>query len=180
MNSFDPDIEECHYLQGFVWRKMYLTEHAYRNLIALVCVNALAIIPTILLNALVIFVVATRRPLQTTSNILLACLAVTDLLTGLVVQPISIAVDVRRFFGIQPFCTLETVCSIALFSLCYASLSHLVLISIDRYVAVKDALRYREIVSKKRITKGVLVAWSIAVVFTIQSGNCLGSNRQWV
>ena len=105
-NSYDPDIEECHYLQGLVWRKMYLTEHTYRNLVAVICVNSLAIIPTILLNALVIFVVATRRPLQTTSNILLACLAGTDLLAGLVVEPLVIAVNVQRIFGVQPFCAL--------------------------------------------------------------------------
>ena len=167
-NSSDPDIEECHYLRGFVWRKMYLTDHTYRNLIALVCVNSLAIIPTILLNALVIFVVATRHRLQTTSNILLACLAGTDLLAGVVVQPIIIAVGFQRIFDVQSFCTLETVRTIAIFAQSYASLGHLVLISIDRYIAIKDPLRYREIVTKKRIKKAVLVAWAIAVVLIIK------------
>ena len=167
-NLPDPDIEECRYLQGFVWRKMYLTEHTYKNLVALICVNSLAITPTILLNALVIFVVATKHRLQTTSNILLACLAGTDFLAGLVVQPIAIAEHVKLASGFEPFCTLQTVRVIAYFVVCYVSLSHLALISIDRYVAIKDALRYQEIVTKKRIKKGVSVAWAIAVVLTIQ------------
>ena len=168
-NSPDPEMEECQYLQGFVWRKTYLTEHTYRSLVALICVNSLAIIPTILLNALVIFVVATRRRLQSNSNILLACLAGTDLLAGLVAEPIAIAVEVKRAFGLEPFCTVETVCAIlALCAPCYASFSHLVLISIDRYIATKDALRYREIVTKQRIKNGVLVAWAITVALTIQ------------
>ena len=167
-NSTDSEMEECQYLQSLVWRKTYLTEHTYRSLVALICVNSLAIIPTILLNALVIFVVATRRRLQSNSNILLACLAGTDLLTGLVVEPINIAVEVKRAFGIEPFCTLETVCAIALCAPCYASYSHLLLISIDRYIATKDALRYREIVTKQRIKNGVLAAWAITVALTIQ------------
>ncbi|KAL9972751.1 hypothetical protein ACROYT_G019116 [Oculina patagonica] len=164
-NSSDPDIEECHHLQGLVWHKTYLTEHTYRHLVVLICVNSLAVVFTILLNALVIFVVTTRRRLQTNSNILLACLAGTDLLVGLTVQPIGIAGLAKRAFGIQPFCTVETVFAIALFASWYASLSHLVLISIDRYIAVKDALRYREIVTRQRIKKAVLVAWAIAVFF---------------
>ena len=168
MNSSDPDIEECHYLQAFLWRKTYLTEHTYRNLIALICVNSLAIIPTILLNALVIFVVATRRRLQTNSNILLACLAGTDLLTGETAQPIAVAVGVKRAFGIEPFCKLEKVQIVASFGLACASFSHLLLISIDRYFAIKDALRYREIVTKRGIKKVVLLAWAIAVVLTVQ------------
>ena len=167
-NLFDQDIEKCHYLEGLAWRKTYLTKHTYRSLVALICVNSLAIIPTILLNTLVICVVATRRRLQSNSNILLACLAGTDLLTGLVVEPISIAVEVKRGFGIEPFCTLEKVRVVGHFFSFSASLSHLVLISIDRYIATKDTLRYREIVTKQRIKNGVLVAWAITVVLTIQ------------
>ena len=168
-NLSDQDIiEECHYLQGLVWQKTHLTEQTYRGLVTLICFNSLAIIPTILLNALVIFVVATRHRLQSNSNILLACLAGTDLLAGLVVQPIAIAVEVKRAFGIEPFCKMEKVYSVALTGLIFASLSHLLLISIDRYFAIKDALRYREIITKQRIKNGVLLAWAIAVVFAIQ------------
>ena len=167
-SSSDPNLEECHYLKTFVWQKTYLSEHTNRNLVALICVNSLAIIPTILLNALVIFVVATRRRLQTTSNILLASLAGTDVLSGLVVQPIAIAVEVKRALGVQPFCTLETVRAIALYAQSFASLNHIVLVSIDRYIAVKDALRYQGIVTKARIKKVVSVAWTIAVVLEIQ------------
>ena len=31
MNSPDQGTQECPYLQDFVWRTMYLTEHNYRN-----------------------------------------------------------------------------------------------------------------------------------------------------
>ena len=167
-NSSDPGIEECHYLQGHLWRKTYLTERTHRSLVTLICFNSLAIIPTILLNALVIFVVATRRRLQSNSNILLACLAGTDLLAGLIVQPIAIAVEVKRAFDIEPFCTLEKIYSVAVLVLACASFSHVLLISIDRYIATKYALRYQEIVTKQRIKKGVLVVWVITVLTAIE------------
>ncbi|XP_078381456.1 histamine H2 receptor-like [Oculina patagonica] len=167
-NSSDPDTEDCHYLKDLVWRKTYVTEHTYRHQVALICVNSLAIIPTILLNALVIFVVTTRRRLQTNSNILLACLAGTDLLAGLIVQPIAVAVEVKRAFDIEPFCKLEKVYSVAVLGLACASFSHLLLISIDRYIAIKDSLRYQEIVTKQRIKKCVFLAWVVTVFTTIE------------
>ena len=137
----------------------------------LVCVaiaNLAAIFPTIMLNALVILAVATRQRLKTTSNKLLACLAGTDLLTGLVVQPIAIAVDMKRILGVGPFCVLEKLYQVALSTAGLASSSHLFLISIDRYIAIKHPLRYQEIVTGRRVKRGVLLAWAIAVCFMTQ------------
>ena len=47
-------------------------------------------------------------------------------------------------------------------------LAFLVLISGDRYIAVKFPLRYREIVTGRRIKKAVAVAWVTTVFGTIQ------------
>ena len=168
MNSSDQSKHECPYLQDYVWRKTYLTDHTYRNLVASISVNSVAIIPTILLNALAVFTVTTKRTLQSNSNILLACLAGSDLFAGMVGLTLSVVVNVKRAFSIEPFCALETVTFISLVGPTYVSLGHLVLISVDRYIAIKDALRYRVIVTKQRIKKGVLAAWAIGVYLTIQ------------
>ena len=168
MNSSDQSKHECPYLQDYVWRKTYLTDHTYRNLVASISVNSVAIIPTILLNALAVFTVTTKRTLQSNSNILLACLAGSDLFAGMVGLTITVAVNVKRAFSIEPFCALEAVHFITLYGPTYVSLGHLVLISVDRYIAIKDALRYRVIVTKQRIKKGVLAAWAIGVYLTIQ------------
>ena len=168
MNSSDQGGQECPYLQDYAWRKAYLTDHAYRNLVGLICVNSIAIIPTILFNALAIFAVTTKRSLQSNSNILLVCLAGSDLLAGMVGLPIGVAVNVKRAFAIGPFCALETVHFITLYGPSFVSLGNLVLISVDRYIAIKDALRYQVIVTKQLIKRGVLVAWAIGVYMTIQ------------
>ncbi len=168
-HSFEPtEKEECPYLLGAVWRETYMARDTFINLIAVACITLLSVLPTILLNALVILAVAAKRRLQTNSNILLACLAGTDLLTGLVVYPVAIAVDMKRIFGAGPFCTLEKLFLVALVMVGFASLSHLVLISVDRYIAVKYPLRYENIVTKQRIKIGVVLVWAITVLTTIQ------------
>ena len=152
MNSSDQDKQECRYLRD-VWRKTYLTDHTYRNLVALISVNSVAIIPTILLNALAIFTVTTKHSLQSYSNILLACLAGSHLFAGMVGLTVTVAVNVKRAFSIEPFCPLEAVHFITVYGPTYISLGHLVLISVDRYIAIKDVLRYQVIVTKQWIKK---------------------------
>ena len=55
-----------------------------------ITVNAISCPFVILLNILVMAAVKTNRQLRTKSNVSLACLATTDLVVGLVVQPLQI------------------------------------------------------------------------------------------
>ena len=165
--SFDPKKEECLYLLGVVWQKNYLTENTYILLVFSTVFSLIAVLPTILLNSLVIFAVITRRRLQSNSNILLACLASTDLLTGLVVQPIRIAVEMNRILGVGPFCTIEKMFAASLVVANIASLCHLVLISVDRYIAIKYSLKYQSLVTKHRILFGELLAWAFIMLVAI-------------
>ena len=167
-SSSDLEKEECPYIYDAVWQKSYLTENTYRNLVAITCIRAITLFPTIVLNALVIFVVATRRRLQTNTNILLASLAGTDLLTGLIVQPISIAVEIKRILDDGPFCSLETTFGLLIAQLAFLSLSNLALLSVDRYIAVKYSLRYPGTVTKHRLMASVLLVWALTLVLTVQ------------
>ena len=123
----------------------------------------------ILLNALVIMAIKTKRRLQTRSNILLASLAGTDLVMGLTSQPAFIAREVSRLAD-GPLSVRGTLYSItpnAIVVLCLASIFHLVLISADRFVAMKCSLRYDTIVTKFRITVAVTCSWLIAVTYIV-------------
>lgn len=165
-NSSDQD--KCHHLADYSWQLSYLTDTIFKILVTAIFFHCLAAILTILLDALVIFAMATKRRLQTKSNILLAFLAGTDLLTGLVVHPCGIAVNVKRAFGIGPFCTLETAYVVLFVGQGFVTLTHLVLIRIDRYISIKDPLRYQEIVTTRRIRRAVFLAWIISTLFIFQ------------
>ena len=62
------------------------TDSFYGLLVAAAVLNLAAFPFAIFLNALVMIAVKKKQPLQTHPNILLACLALTDLMVGLVVQ----------------------------------------------------------------------------------------------
>ncbi|KAL9950883.1 hypothetical protein ACROYT_G043454 [Oculina patagonica] len=168
MNSSDEEREECHYLyDGSLWKETYLTEVTFPNLVAITIINLLAVIPAILLNVLIILAVTARNRLQTNSNILVACLAGTHLLGGLVGQPIAIATLLKYIFGDGPFCSIEKAVTVAKLGGGLTSLGTLVLISIDRYIAIKHPLRYRTIVTKQRLITGLALAWTIGFLVTL-------------
>ena len=60
----DRGNKECPYIYDLVWRQEYLTNVTSPYLVAGTVINLLAILPTFLLNALVIVAVATRHRLQ--------------------------------------------------------------------------------------------------------------------
>ena len=161
---------ECPYLKDVAWRDEFLlTEGTYNHLLAIISINSISVLPTVLSNALVIFAVATRGQLRNESTILLACLAGADLLTGLLGQPIRIATEVQRILKKGTFCSaLERVSALSLIWHILATLTHLVLITTDRYIAIKKPLRYREIVTTRRVTVAVISGWAFTIFVTIQ------------
>ena len=132
--------KNCPYITGFVWRQEYLTDVTYPHLVAMVVINLLVVPPTFLLNSLVIVAVATRHRLQSKSNVLVAWLAVTDLLSGLVNHTIAIWAELTRIFSDGPFCRLEKASTVAMIGSFFLSLGSLALISIDRYISIKHPL----------------------------------------
>ena len=95
-------------------------------------------------------------------------MAGTDLFTGLIVQPIAVAVHVKRIISDGPFRFLQTVYEQLWSGSSITSFSHLVLISIDRFIAVKKPLRYQDIVTKQRVTIGAILAWAFTFCLIIE------------
>ena len=160
--------KECHYLSGFVWKKNYLTDETYGILVAIASMNSITVLPTILLNVLTILAVASKERLQTTSHVLLACLVGIDLFGVVTTQSVGIAIEIKRILGDGPFCDLEKAFTVICIGGGFAVLGQIVLISIDRYIAIKHPLRYREMVSRRRVKYGLFLNLFLAVVVTIQ------------
>ena len=124
---------------------------------------------TILFNALVMVAVKTKRRLQTYPNVLLACLALTDLMVGLIIQPLHVSKTIFILQGkdSHEFCDIGLAFTVGLSIFCYASLSHLVLISGERYLAIKHTFTHASVVTKIRIMFCSALAWIAAASFLL-------------
>ena len=120
----------------------------------------------ILMNTLVIFAIKTRRPLQSNYNILLACLAATDMVVGLVSQPLFIAQEIYYLSGasLADYCDFYKTAVFFYMFPSVESLLMLALLSIERYIAMKYSLRYSSLVTTPRLTIVVFCSWIISVI----------------
>ena len=142
----------------------HLSDLSYVILFALIVIHATTCPFTVVLNLLVMIAVKTKARLQSMSNMALACLALTDVMVGLVVQPLFIAHIWNIIQGktTASACSIQTALRFFLYFFCFSSIVHLFLITVDRYIAIM-----RPYVYIQTITKGVLVATALSLALTI-------------
>ncbi|XP_034741642.1 trace amine-associated receptor 13c-like [Etheostoma cragini] len=111
---------------------------------------------TVTLNLLIIISISHFRQLHTPTNILLLSLAVSDLLVGLVLMPGEILKKTSCWFLGDFVCFLYNYLSIII---SVSSLGDIVLISVDRYVAICDPLHYNTRITMNRVKLSVFLCW---------------------
>ena len=145
------------------------TTEAYTVLIFLVVLSIITCPLTTLFNVLVMIAVKTKPRLKTNSNIVLGCLAVTDGLIGVIGIPWFVAIRISTLKGeaSEEYCFLEQLTRNIIRLLCSASITHLLLMSVERYIAIKHSFAYTTVVTKTRILAASALGWFIALVATI-------------
>ena len=137
----------------------------YGFLIAAAVFNVVTCPFTILLNALVIIAVKTKRRLQTHPDILLACLALADLMVGLVVQPFHTTMALFQGKDTRTFCDIHFAFSTSFVIFTFATTSHLILISGERYLAITHTFTHATVVTKERLMICSALVWITAPLF---------------
>ena len=125
----------------------------------------------IFMNVLVIVAIKTRRRLQSEYNILLACLAGTDLAVALVSQPLFIAQEIYFLSraSLLHYCYFSRlIVSVFLFYVLNPFLI-LAILSTERYVGMKYSLRYNSIVTTPKLIGVVVCGWVISAIPLITS-----------
>lgn len=145
------------------------TSEAYAVLVFLVAISIITSPVTISLNVLVIVAVGTKARLKTNSNILLACLAVTDGLVGVIGQPMFIATRSLTLQGDMSYqyCILDQSTRNAIRFLCAASIAHMVSMNMERYFALKHPFTNTAMVTKARVLVLSALAWTATIPATI-------------
>ncbi|XP_063356084.1 trace amine-associated receptor 5-like [Pelmatolapia mariae] len=137
---------------SLLWSKAVLLN------IVLSCISVI----TAALNLLVIVSVSYFRQLHTPSNILLLSLAVSDFLVGLLLMPLEI------FRNTTCWVLGDLMCSVYWYltgNITCASIGNIVLISVDRYVAICDPLHYPSRMTVARVKQSVCLCWVFSIFY---------------
>ncbi|XP_038579647.1 trace amine-associated receptor 13c-like [Micropterus salmoides] len=119
---------------------------------------------TVALNLLVIISISHFRQLHTPTNLLLLSLAVSDFLVGLLVMPFQILFTEPCWLLGDLVCVLYYF--IPAITLC-ASVVNMVLISVDRYVAICYPLHYPTKITANRVQICVFLCWGYSVFYSV-------------
>lgn len=130
-------------------------------------VNGIASLPTVAINALIIWATLGDRNLRSSSfNLLLVALAVTDLFVGILVEPMfSLLLGCLQGNCYSP-CKL-TIYSLSSMVCCFLTVMTLALVSFERYLAIEYPIFYRERVTRKRVLALTVIVWTIVLTLML-------------
>lgn len=127
-------------------------------------VNAILGILTSIGNSCVIFAYHRNYGLQTKSNLLIVALALTDLLVGMLVQPLFIWAKIKQMIGIID-CRLEIISDLFTKFSCVVSLLTLgFIVTVERYTAVFHPIKHHSKLTKKKLFYSIIFTWVAAAI----------------
>lgn len=118
-------------------------------------------------NFFIVLVISRKVSLRTPLNMLLGCLAASDFLVSLVVQPSYVAFRITENTHKFVPCSVRLLYSTGFF-MCYGvSLTTLCAISCERYLALIFPLKYAHLIRHSRVMKLVIFIWMVNVILTV-------------
>ena len=142
--------------------------HAKPFVVVNCALNAPFMLVSTLGNTLVLAAIVRTPSIRSPSMIMLASLATTDFLVGLIAQPLFIADEL-----IMKNHVLNALSSMIGFALCGISLATITAISMDRFIALQYHLRYATLVTNSRVICSIVAA---SLIILICSGLRLWDN----
>eukprot|EP00794_Sanderia_malayensis_P015369 gene15369-16946_t len=129
-------------------------------------INILTIFTAVIGNGAILYIFWKHERLRIPSNILLGSLCISDFLTGLIVQPLSVYRRLNEAYDIHS-CDVRIVCSYFAV-LCFGvSILSIGLISFDRCLAITRPFRYRTFAQNSHCFKAVAVLWFVWAAVTL-------------
>ena len=153
------NLELCYH---FTTRVYFETGSSAVPYIVNASLNVLLALVTSVANTLVLWALRKNTSLHLPSKLLLGNLVLTDLGVGIAVQPMFVAFLGAKVKGFSGTCFIYASFGISVSILACVSLLTMAAISLDRYIALYFHLRYRDIVTTKRVFSVLVVIWFFA------------------
>ncbi|XP_026001790.1 trace amine-associated receptor 13c-like [Astatotilapia calliptera] len=139
------------------------TLHWSKTVLLNVGLSSISLI-TAALNLFIIISVSHFRQLHTPSNIIILSLAVSDFFVCFLLMPVEIFKNTACWVFGDLMCSLYTYLSCILIN---ASFEMIILVSVDRYVAICDPLHYPTRITVPRVKLSVFLCWLYAILYNI-------------
>ncbi|KAK0399010.1 hypothetical protein QR680_002862 [Steinernema hermaphroditum] len=111
-------------------------------------------------NIFVLYIIISQKSMHTTTNFIVLSLTLSDFLLGLLILPFSIYQERSETWGLgRTWCKVWLALDVWLST---ASIYNLLAISFDRYMAVRQPLKYRFISSTKMTKVTIALVWIIS------------------
>ena len=144
------------------------TEDVFIIDIFAVTLNFLFSLITCVGNFLIVFAIGKTRDLHSPSFVLLGCLAVSDLLVGLICQPLLAAFKIAELkSNYTARCTLEMLLHTTGWMTSGASALTLATVCVDRVLSLILHLRYKALVTVPRIFKAFSAVWIVSITVVV-------------
>ena len=124
-------------------------------LLAFMCLLIIAV------NGLVIFLIHKKKSLRTLTNMVLASLALSDLMSALLGIPLLVICLVRNVIKV---CVSS---SIIIRFTAISSVCHVLLIACDRYIFIVHSINYHFLVTKRRAMGAILAIWLLSLLTSV-------------
>uniref|UniRef100_A0A3P8V4Y0 G-protein coupled receptors family 1 profile domain-containing protein n=1 Tax=Cynoglossus semilaevis TaxID=244447 RepID=A0A3P8V4Y0_CYNSE len=156
-SNFNSELCFPHLHNASCWKPKQSESGSILNYIVLSVISLL----TVFLNLLVIISISHFKQLHTSTNLLLLSLAVSDFFVGLLMCFHIMFADGCWFLG-------DIVCLIyqyLAYIITSSSVGTMVLISVDRYVAICDPLLYSTKITLRRVRICIVLSWLYSSAF---------------
>ena len=156
-------------LQKFYTKQMEIANGLYTVLVVNCVINAILSFTAIVLN---IITIQALRKTSSLSKTLLLSLAISDVGVGLAAQPLYVAshaMMIEQNTNNIAFHTVEKAYLIQSKLFGFASYFGVVLLTVDRFLAIHLHLRYQELVTYKRVVAVVISVWLLSALISFLS-----------
>lgn len=158
MRCSSPNLLRYYYLQEFS-----------KTIFILICVIDVAIFLTASLgNSLILISLRKSQAIHSPSKALFSNLALSDLAVGLIVAPLHFGLTLGIVLD-NPllYCSFYAPTTIAGYGMASVSTLTAVVIALDRYLAFRLRIRYRQLVTVNRVVFLLFLVWIIGIVFAL-------------